>query len=88
MDAAFCHVCAKAEDNSNLHGSAWRVAAFLTKRFTNWKEATMCFSRHGASDCHKEAFEVMVTLPKTTSDVGEMLFKSHAAEKKTTDSYC
>ena len=84
MDAAFCHVCAKAEDNSRLYGSARRDAAFLT----NWKDATMCFSRHTASDCHKEAFEVMVTLPKTTSDVGEMLFKSHAAEKKTTDSYC
>ena len=42
----------------------------------------MCFSRHEASDCHKEAFEVMITLPKTTGDVAEMLSKSHTAEKK------
>lgn len=82
MDAAFCHVCAKAEENGRLSGSARRDAAFLTKGFTNWKDATMCFSRHEASDCHKEAFETMVTLPKTTGDVAEMLSKSHAAEKK------
>ena len=30
MDAAFCHVCAKAEDNGRLSGSARRDAAFLT----------------------------------------------------------
>lgn len=44
----------------------------------------MCFSRHEASDCHKEAVEAMITLPKTTiaSNVAEMLSKSHTAEKK------
>ena len=33
MDAAFCHVCAKAEDNGRFPGSGWslRDAAFLDK---------------------------------------------------------
>ena len=82
MDAAFCHVCAKAEDNGRLSGSARKDAAFLTKGFTNWKDATMSFTRHKVSDCHKEAFEAMITLPKTTGDVAEMLLKSYSAEKK------
>ena len=82
MDAAFCHVCAKAEDNGRLSGSTQKDAAFLTKGFTNWKDATMSFTRHKVSDCHKEAFEAMITLPKTISDVAEMLSKSYSAEKK------
>lgn len=56
MDAAFCHVCAKAEDSGRLSSFMWRDAAFLTKGFTNWKDATMCFSRHEACDGHKETF--------------------------------
>ena len=70
------------EDNGRLSGSARKDAAFLTKGFTNWKDATMSFTRHEVSDCHKETFEAMITLPKTTSDVAEMLSKSHSAEKK------
>ena len=54
MDATFCHVCAKAEDSGRLSTSARRDAAFLTKGLINWKDATMCFSRHKASDCHND----------------------------------
>ena len=43
---------------------------------------TMCFSRHEAFDCHKDAFEAMITLSKTTGDVAEVLSKSHTAEKE------
>ena len=82
MDAAICHVYAKAEDNGRLAGSTRKDAAFLTKDFTNWKDATMSFTRHEVSDCHKETFEAMITLPKSTSDVAETLSKSHSAEKK------
>lgn len=78
MDVAFCHVCGKAEENGRLSSSVRRDAAFLTKGFTKWKDATMCFSKHEVSDCHKKAVEVMITLPKSAGDVAKML--SNTAE--------
>ena len=34
------------------------------------------------SDCHREAIEKVVTLPKVTKDVGEMLSKANTKEKE------
>ena len=34
------------------------------------------------SDCHREAIEKVVTLPKVTKDVGEMLSKAHTKKKE------
>ena len=41
----------------------------------------MSFKNHELSIFHKEAVMVMVTLPSTTPDIGELLSKQHAAEK-------
>jgi len=49
--------------------------------FSNWKDAGRCFRQHEMSDCHREAIEKVVTLPKVTKDVGEMLSKAHTEEK-------
>ena len=43
--------------------------------FNNWKNATSLFQKHQQSDCHKEAVDVVITLPATTKDVGELLVK-------------
>ena len=58
----------------------------------NWKDATgekggFCpgekggFCHHEASSCHKAAVEAVVTLPKTTGDIVELLSSAHAKEK-------
>ena len=39
------------------------------------------FRQHELSNCHKEAVEKIITLPATTSDVVEMLCKTHAQKK-------
>ena len=55
--------------------------AFVSKGFTNWKDATEGFRRHEKSKCHADAVQVMVVLPKSTADVGEVLSSVHAQEK-------
>ena len=62
-DAAFCHVCIRAEREKKFLSSHRREPAFITKGFTNWKKANKGFSKHQSSDCHKEAIEVMCLLP-------------------------
>ena len=41
----------------------------------------MSFRKHEQSLCHKEAIEMIVTLPATVHDVGEMISQQHAMEK-------
>ena len=39
------------------------------------------FPNHEKSDTRKIAIEMVVTVPETTGDVGELLSSAHAAEK-------
>ena len=55
--------------------SFWQVS----KGFSNWKDATKAFRKHAQSNTHAEA---VVTLPKTTADVGESLSAIHKQEKE------
>ena len=41
----------------------------------------MCFKKHEKSVSHREAIEVMVTLPATTKDIGDQLSHLHASQK-------
>ena len=54
----------------------------VTKGFSNWKDATISFRNHQASACHREAVEVVITIPSTTQDIGEQLSHQHAAQKQ------
>jgi len=38
--------------------------------------------KHAASACHREAVEVVITLPATTEDVGELISASHQRDKQ------
>ena len=53
----------------------------LSKGFSNWKDATISFRQHERSLCHKEAVEKLLTLPATTTDIGEMLSSTLVQEK-------
>ena len=55
--------------------------SFVSKGFSTWKEATVAFKSHESSSCHREAMQMIVELPKTWPDVGEMLSREHATEK-------
>ena len=54
----------------------------VSKGYCNWKNATAAFQKHQQSSCHREAVDVMITLPNTTIDIGEQLVKQHAKEKE------
>ncbi|KAI6654469.1 hypothetical protein LOD99_865 [Oopsacas minuta] len=56
--------------------------SFTQKGFSYWKGATIAFKEHASSDCHKEAVEVSIIIPRSCSDVGEMLSSSHSHQKK------
>ena len=53
---------------------------FLSGRFSNWKDATVRFVWHENTITHKIAVDLIVTLPRTTRDVGEILSSANAAE--------
>ena len=81
IDAAFCYICMKVEQESKYKVSTKREPAFISKGFTNWKDATVAFNRHLKSDRHREAVEIH-ELPKKTGDVGEKLSTEHKKEKE------
>ena len=80
-DAAFCYPCMKAEREKKYKSSTKHDPAFISKGFTNWKDATVAFNKHLKSDCHKEGVEID-ELPKKTGDVGEKLSTEHKKEKE------
>ena len=55
--------------------------AFISKGYTNWRDAIKSFNIHLASRCHQEAILAM-ELPKETVDVGERLSSEHEWQKE------
>ncbi len=86
-DAALCHVCMKAEHENKFLASTKRDPAFISRDYTNWKDATTAFNTHLVSRCHKEAVAA-VELPQQTGDVGEKLSIQHAQEKAESRAMC
>lgn len=80
-DLVFCHPCMKAHAEGKLRCRTLEPA-FIRKGFSNWKDATSLFRKHEESSCHKEAVEAVITLPRVTCDVGELLSQAHAVEKE------
>ena len=60
----FCHLWLQARKQQKMMAGSGN-AAFVSKGFANWKDATISFQRDDCSKRHKEAFEKMVTLPAT-----------------------
>ena len=79
-DNVLCHICATAFQKGKLKDSA--ADAFVSKGFTNWKDATVTLKKHQQTKCHKDAVDTIITIPSTTKDVGELLYKEHAKEKE------
>ena len=81
-DLAFCHTCVTALKTGKLISLKGNVkdSAFLYNGFCNWKDATIGFENHEECTTHKKAVETVITLPRTTRDVGELISSAHAAK--------
>eukprot|EP00731_Ephydatia_muelleri_P012476 Em0006g1370a len=83
-DIVFCSICVKAARSNKLKAAKTCDVSFISRGYCYWKDATGKkggFCRHEASGCHKAAVEAVVTLPKTTGDIGELLSSAYAKEK-------
>ena len=80
-DAVVCFTCAGANWQKKLQWSANLELTFISKGFTNWKDATVKFAIHASSKCHKEAVLKMITLPSSTKNVAESLSTQVTREK-------
>ena len=78
LDCAFCFSCCKAAREGKVRLTGLADQAFLIKCFTNWKDATRVYSKHEASDFHKQAVDAM----SNKADVGEMLSSQLVREKQ------
>ena len=83
-DLAFCHTCITAVKMGRLTLSIGNVkdSAFVSLGFSNWKDGIAAFESHEKSTTHKRAVEGVITLPKTTRDIGKLTSSAHAAEKR------
>ena len=73
-------MCVSALKSKRMERSRGDLA-FTSNGFKNWKDATISVKNHEASASHKEALQVVMVIPATCSDVGEMLSREHAHEK-------
>ena len=71
----------KCEREKKFLSSKKREAAFISKGYTYWKEATTALKKHQTSDCHREAVEILIVLPQCTKDIAELQSAEHAAQK-------
>ena len=80
-DLALCFACYKAKAENKLNWASNADEAFISKGFSNWKDASVKFANHESSNCHKEAVLKVVTLPAVTRDVAESLSEQHRQDK-------
>ena len=88
QDAAFCHTCVTAIKSGKMKVTGnMKDSSFIYGGFYNWKDATRLFNSHKSSKTHKNTVEVVITLPRTTGNVGEMLSSTLAIQKRTNRLY-
>ena len=73
--------CVVAYQNNHLQSAHCLEQTFISSGFSNWKDATAKFANHEGSRCYKDSVLKTITLPATTSDVGEMLSSQLAKEQ-------
>ncbi len=72
----------KASREGKFLTSSKREPAFISRGFSYWKEATVAFGKHQVSQCHWEANEALVVLPKQIrGNIGEVLSTEHKKEQ-------
>ena len=89
-DLAFCHTCIMEMKTGKMKSVGNVDSVFVFRGYSNWKDASG--ERGALNNCerntiHKNAVELVVTLPIFTRDVGELLSSSHAQEKRANRQY-
>ena len=81
-DLAFCFTCIKAIKTGKMKLSRnMKDSSLIFNDFHSWKEAIRCLNTHEQTTTHKRAVELLITIPETTRDVGEMLSSSLTTKK-------
>ena len=80
-DSVLCFTCVQAATQKKLQWSTNADLAFISRGFYNWKDATVKFTQHAASKCHKESVLKVVTLPSTSKDIAESMSAQIAKER-------
>lgn len=80
-DSVICFYCSHANNRNLLAKGQYgkREETFLSKGFTNWKDACSSFRKHETSKYHVDAVHVIT---KPQKNVGEMLSQAHSQQKK------
>ena len=81
-DHVFCHTCMKAFKEKKMKSTKKADPAFVINGYCNWKDATVGFRNHEVSGCHREAVEVIITLPSTTMNIGAQYIKEKELNRK------
>ena len=63
-DLALYYLCMQARMENKLASSKCADEASTTRGLANWKDAKICFAKHENSNCHKEAIQSIVRIPK------------------------
>ena len=82
QDGARCFSCCKAVREGRVKVTGNADKSFLTTGFTNWKDATAKFTKHETSYFHKMCVEAL-----SPADVGDMLNREAATERKQNRTY-
>ena len=69
-----------AANKQKLRASTKRDDAFIARGFKNWTRGTTGFKTHEASECHRQAIEV-IELPRKCANIGGKLSAYHSEEK-------
>ncbi len=79
-DLAYCYLCTKAYKEGKFISCSRLEYTYISKGYSNWKDATVNFAAHDKSSCHKEAILKVVTLPATTRNIGEQLCRQYSEQ--------
>ena len=70
--AVVCFYCHTQEKRGNLKDQTNKDPAFISKGFSNWKNALVSFRGHQNSSCHKTASSYHLVVPRC-ADVGKLM---------------
>ena len=80
FERVFCYYCTKASQQQKLTNKK-PDKAFIEIGFQTWSKGKAPLRAHQNSECHREAIEKLVILPKTSTPVQNLLFSQSVKDK-------
>ena len=88
-DSVYCIICKNA-DHYNMLNDVRLENSFIKTGYSNWKHARRTdkgFHQHESSNCHQQAIQRLIEIPKTTEDVSQMI-KNNSTEVQSQNRVC